>query len=347
MRYSRNQLSKAGETLLTSKSEEEVNIARTLINEWRTDHLPPLETLKNEVTTLLADQGITPILISQRLKRLSSIQNKLDLNPQMGLGGMQDIGGVRIVLEDMEDLRDIFSILDNKHIGDFKLQRITNYIENPKDSGYRSIHFVYKLTSNDSIYNGLRFELQIRTKLQHSWATALETVDIHTNTPLKSGYGDEDWLEFFKLVSSLFAHKESSPRIKEHQNLSLRNVMQKYYRHNSEKKNIEMLEAFTIVLSQSSNQTGNNVSDYYLLSIDLDKRTVSIRSYAQKDFEQATKDYYELEKTMKEHKHAIVLVATSSYSLLKDAYPSYFSDIEDFISSLKKVENNCKRLGLI
>lgn len=345
MRYSRNQLSKAGEILLTSKSEEEVNNAHILINEWRTDHLTPLETLKEEVTQLLKDNNINPVLISQRLKRLNSIQNKLDLNPQMGLGGMQDIGGVRVVLEDMETLHKTLHILNGQDIGDFKFQRITDYVENPKESGYRSIHFIYKYSSNVQIYEGLRFELQIRTKLQHSWATALETVDIHTNTPLKSGYGDEDWLEFFKLVSSLFAYKESSPRIGVHQKLDLKGLMRKYYKHNSEKKNLAMLQAFTVVLSKSSSQTDNDISDYYLLSIDLNKRIVSINSYIKEDYAKATEDYYELEKTIKGHE-AIVLVATSSYSLLKDAYPSYFSDIEEFISSLKRVDNNCKQLGL-
>ncbi|TFD97324.1 (p)ppGpp synthetase [Dysgonomonas capnocytophagoides] len=345
MRYSRNQLSKAGEILLTSKSEKEIDDSQILINEWRTDHLSPLESLKEGVTQLLIDNGVNPVLMSQRLKRLNSIQNKLDFNPKMGLGGMQDIGGVRAVLDDMDTLNKVFILLEGKDIGNFKLQRITNYIQEPKASGYRSIHFIYKYSSDTVIYNGLRFELQIRTKLQHSWATALETVDIHTNTPLKSGYGDEDWLEFFKLVSSLFAYKESRPRVQEHQDLELKELMRKYYKHNSEKKNLAMLQAFTVVLSKSSSQTNNDISDYYLLLIDLNKRIVSIDSYIKEDYAKATADYYELEKTIHDYE-AIVLVATSSYSLLKGAYPSYFSDIEEFISSLKKVDNNCKQLGL-
>ena len=347
MRYSRNKITKAGEILLTSKDKKEINESQILINEWRTDHLSPLEILKDEVVSFLKAEKIISILISQRLKRLSSIQNKLDLNPQMGLGGMQDIGGIRIVVEDMENLQDLSNLLDNKDIGDFKYQRTTNYISEPKESGYRSIHFIYKYSSTDNTYDGLRFELQIRTKLQHTWATALETVDIHTNTPLKSGYGDEDWLEFFKLVSSLFAHKEKSPTLKEHSKIDLTDLMRTYFRHNREKKHLEFLRAFKVVIEYPIIKTEDSVSDYYLLIIDLHEHKVSIRNYGKDDYEKATKDYYELEHTIKEHKHAIVLVATSSYDLLKEAYPSYFYDIEEFISSLKKVENNCERLGLI
>lgn len=346
MRYSRNQLSKAGEVLLTSKEKKEVNNSQDLINEWRTDHLVPLEILKNEIISLLNMDGVNIVLVSQRLKRLTSIENKLDLNPQMGLGGMQDIGGLRIVLEDISSLEHVSNLLNGKDIGDFQFLRITNYIQSPKSSGYRSIHFIYKYSSTNNIYDGLRFELQIRTKLQHTWATALETVDIHTETPLKSGYGNDDWLKFFRLVSSLFAYKESSNRLDEHQNIELKELMRRYYKHNKEKRNLEMLQAFKVVLSKPTESTDSNTSDYYLLSIDLDKRTVSIYSYTKEDYEKATEDYYRLEKEMKEKGHAIVLVATSSYLQLKDAYPSYFSDIEDFIYSLQRVEDNCKRLGL-
>src|SRR5690606_12597134 len=85
MKYSRKQISKAGNTLLTSKSEDEINDALILINDWRTNHLQPLKVMKRRLVKLLENNKISPILISQRLKRLTSIEYKLDLNPQMGL----------------------------------------------------------------------------------------------------------------------------------------------------------------------------------------------------------------------------------------------------------------------
>lgn len=64
----------------------------------------PLNVMKNSLVRLLNKNKIVPILISQRLKRLASIEYKLDLNINMGLGGMQDIGGYRAVLKDTKDL---------------------------------------------------------------------------------------------------------------------------------------------------------------------------------------------------------------------------------------------------
>ena len=54
----------------------------------------------------------------------------------------------------------------------------------------------------------MRIELQIRTRLQHLWATAVETAGLYTKKSLKSGQGENGWLEFFMIVSSLFSFKE-------------------------------------------------------------------------------------------------------------------------------------------
>ena len=114
MKYSRKQISKAGEKLLTSKSNVEIEESLNLINDWRTNHLHPLVVLKNNLLRLLGKNNIEPNLVSQRLKRLTSIQYKLDLNPSMGLGGMQDIGGYRAVLKDVKDLNEsVLEIIEN------------------------------------------------------------------------------------------------------------------------------------------------------------------------------------------------------------------------------------------
>lgn len=343
MKYTRNQINKAGEKLLSAKSDTDYNSALAIINDWRTNHLYPLEKLKIIITDLLETNDINPILISQRLKRMSSIQYKLDLNPDMRLGGVQDIGGIRVVLDGMDSVSDVVNILST-NIGDFEYQRTKDYIEHPKQSGYRSIHIIYKYKSKDEKYDGLRFELQIRTKLQHSWATALETVDIHTKSALKSGQGDNDWLIFFKIVSSLFAHKEHEPTLDDHATLNLRELMRMYYKQNSSKNNVSFLRAFRVTNMFLDKR--KEIPDYYLLNIDLEHKNIKISPFYKGDIESATMQYYKLESTIDPNKGAVVLVATSSYKLLREAYPSYFSDISNFIESLEKVEENCERLGL-
>jgi ppGpp synthetase/RelA/SpoT-type nucleotidyltranferase len=46
--------------------------------------------------------------------------------------------------------------------------------------------------SASSPWNRLWIEIQLRTSLQHAWATAVETVDAFTNENLKFGAGSDD-----------------------------------------------------------------------------------------------------------------------------------------------------------
>src|SRR2546427_10228515 len=87
-----------------------------------------------------------------------------------------------------------------------------------KIDGYRGIHLIYKYRSKSRrhrVWRGLRIEIQIRSQLQHAWATAVETVDAFTGHGLKvsGGTGTEkkDWGRFFALMSSAIACRENCP----------------------------------------------------------------------------------------------------------------------------------------
>ena len=82
------------------------------------------------------------LLIVQRLKRLRSIGDKLRATPAMELSRMQDIGGCRAVLDDVEQVR---SLAKKYEVGQSKnprtqseLVKTFDYISTPKLSGNRS-----------------------------------------------------------------------------------------------------------------------------------------------------------------------------------------------------------------
>ena len=191
MKYSGKQISKAGTIALTSNDNDEVSHAIEVIKDWRSLHLPALDELQSSLLQLLKEKGIHIFSVSRRLKRLSSILNKLDRNPKSGLGTMQDIGGLRIVVQTMDALNNALKVILENVPNNFEFcKEPVNYIENPKDiSGYRSIHFVYKYHSENKDIDGMKIELQLRTKLQHSWAMAVETAELITGTALKSSQG--------------------------------------------------------------------------------------------------------------------------------------------------------------
>jgi putative GTP pyrophosphokinase len=340
MKYSKNQISNAGKILLTSKSQDEIDNAIALINEWRASHMYPLNYMKSSLLKILNQNNIVPVLISQRLKRLVSITYKLDLNPQMGLGGMQDIGGYRAVLKDTKDLMRLHALLQSTKT--HKLLKINDYVSDPKPSGYRSIHYIYEYSSTLEEFNGLRIELQIRTKLQHNWATAVETAGIITKTSLKSSQGPDTWLEFFKVISSLFAIKEGLPVLKEHSTRTMEDLMLDCELQSKKLKIIDILTGLRISANQI--ETGKIKGDYYIIFINVKEHMVRIQSYSKSNFNQASEDYANIEKSIIESEGAVVLVSSDSIISLKKAYPSYFLDTSEFLSAIEKINENCKLL---
>src|SRR3989338_8220358 len=133
----------------------------------------------------------------------------------MRLSQMQDIGGCRAVLQNVDQVRELCQKYYIK--GDLKHKKVgeKDYITTPKKDGYRSIHLIYKYSSDKGKkeYNGLLVEIQLRSKLQHLWATAIETVDFFTRQAIKSNEGQEEWMDFFRLVSAAFAKIENCPPV--------------------------------------------------------------------------------------------------------------------------------------
>ncbi|MEO9230043.1 MAG: DUF6456 domain-containing protein [Devosia sp.] len=133
------------------------------------------------------------ILVAQRIKRMSSIEMKLQRFPTMTLSQMQDIGGCRAVVSDastVNDLVDSYLTSDLKH----KLHTNDDYIISPKDTGYRGRHLIYRYYSDKiATYNDLKIEMQFRSQFQHAWATAVEIVGTFTRQALKSSQGEENW----------------------------------------------------------------------------------------------------------------------------------------------------------
>ncbi|QHO76388.1 hypothetical protein ACH79_31000 [Bradyrhizobium sp. CCBAU 051011] len=165
--------------------------ALDIINNWRSSHNFPLNTfhigLKRRAK-IIDPKAIT----AQRIKRLASIEAKLRRFPTMTLSQMQDIGGCRAIVataQGVAKLCESYAESDLKHI----LHETDNYIDTPKDSGYRGVHLIYRYHSDRrQDYNSLKIEMQLRSQLQHAWATAVETVGAFVRQALKSSVGEQE-----------------------------------------------------------------------------------------------------------------------------------------------------------
>lgn len=347
MKYSNHKITKAGLTILSSTDKEEYSKAVEVINDWRSLHLPVLDELKNATISLLLRKNIRIYLVSHRLKRFSSIQNKLDRNPQSKLGTLQDIGGLRIVVPTMSVLNKALSAITENIPENFVFTKApVSYIETPKKtSGYRSVHFVYKYHSDNSDFDGLKIELQLRTKLQHSWAMAVETAELITNSALKASQGDKDWMDFFKIVSSLFAIKEQSPIMEEYKEKGFdkRLLMKELYRLNNEHMFNDKLKAISI--STNFAKRDKYKDGYYILNINFELKMVRVKAFPREKEKEASDLYSRLEKGLDERKNAVVLVSVPKIQELQEAYPSYFLDTTHFLREVDKMMSDCVKFG--
>lgn len=106
---SNSQVKKAGSTVRKFMRGEisdydRVNVALDVIYDFRAAHQLPMTKANNGLRSMIRTEG-AQIEVSQRLKRFATIIDKLEREPTLALNSMQDIGGVRAVLADIDEVR--------------------------------------------------------------------------------------------------------------------------------------------------------------------------------------------------------------------------------------------------
>ncbi|MCX5991709.1 MAG: RelA/SpoT domain-containing protein [Chloroflexi bacterium] len=344
-KYSHKEVDNAGDILLRGPLfmkddkhilegySDEIDNAIDIINNFRVAHFFPLTIIRNTLHNK-AQAVDRQSIVAQRLKRLSSIYAKLERFEHMKLWDIQDIGGCRAIVHTVNDANQLVDMLKTSRIR-HKLTHEDDYIQHPKDDGYRSRHLVYRYFSDrNQIFNHMKIEVQIRTSLQHAWATAVETVDTFTQQGLKSGKGYADWKRFFQLMGDEMAFHENTPLVPgtpaDRQEL-LRELTG--YANRLQVK--ARLEGFADALKFTGDVLPSKTG-YILLSLDVTTDTLTIDSYAKNEFQLASNDLELREKEIREKIGMdAVLVSVDSISNLRRAYPNYFADTHSFIEELE------------
>ena len=319
----------------------DMNTALDVINNWRSSHYRPLNTFQRRLRRLAQDIDGNS-LVAQRIKRLYSIRHKLDRFPTMRLTQIQDIAGCRAIVSTVDHLDKLVTVvaLRDKERSSrgvkHKLIDEKNYITNPKASGYRGVHLVFRYFS-DKVhdYDELKIEIQFRTFIQHAWATAVETVGIFIGQALKSSIGEADWLRFFTLASSAMAAYEGCPLVP---GVDLTpDELRKELRQYSETLDVPgHLRAYSDAMNRIDLiETAG--AHYYLLELDPENKTIGVLMYRRDEFEKASEDYLAIEKNIINKNLDAVLVSADSISALKKAYPNYFVDTETFLLILSNI----------
>lgn len=336
--HSKSQVNAAGLVIRDHKSlaDPGMDEALNVLGEWRSCQAYPLQVayMKLRERARRVDANTT---VSQRLKRVPSIITKLQRNPNMKLSTIQDIGGCRAVVEDIPAVEKLMALYGAP---------IRDYIQHPKSDGYRSVHFIDQYEPSDSKYeqlSGKKTEVQVRTRLQHAWATAVETVDSILGQRLKTGGGDADWKRFFALASGYIAHKENRPCVPNTPE-NIEELKTDLKRFAEELKVFVKLDTMSSsvqvmnTLGPATHRLGKRKIEEYILVLDVEKREILPHPFTNAMLPQIADRYLQLEKENFGNPNIqVVQVKVETARALKKAYPNYYLSAQEFLRVVREV----------
>ncbi|MDP9904560.1 RelA/SpoT domain-containing protein [Arthrobacter bambusae] len=182
-------------------SQDALDAALKTIRAYRAQFSDPLVTVQTRLRQIHQDlemQGEPSQKVTQRLKKSTTIVDKLVRESGLNLARMQDIGGCRMVVETLEHLRMVEAEVRNVW-GD-ALHHTKDYIEDPRESGYRAVHMIV-------VEAGQQIEIQLRTESMHSWAMLVEAFSGIAGQNLKQD-GEHLIQDFLRLMSDMTAAGE-------------------------------------------------------------------------------------------------------------------------------------------
>ena len=142
-----------------------------LLEEYR-EAIPVFERMQEEVLATLRDalqrNGLIVTAIESRIKTEESLTGKLALKggKYATLSDITDILGARIVTFYTDDVDRIAAMAEQLFEIDWENSVDKRMLHELDSFGYNSLHYICKMPGYD-----YRFELQLRTTLQHAWAS--------------------------------------------------------------------------------------------------------------------------------------------------------------------------------
>ncbi len=151
---------------------------RSFLDEFENDlrpHLLPIQTrLEGELRSSVERAGLKVQSIRGRIKERSSLERKLSRPDRsyLSLYDVTDLLAFRIITYSEDLIADVARVIEQNFDVDFRNSVNKLQYEDSDKFGYRSLHYVcafpYELRA--TFGEKFRFEIQIRTVLQHTWA---------------------------------------------------------------------------------------------------------------------------------------------------------------------------------
>ena len=315
MNYSGRDIKRLGESINVKQGKID-NDELELLQQYRKSFTEPL-TETFSTLTLLKSKVNRGGIIAFRLKRIKTIINKALRNPKMNLYRMGDIAGIRIILENEQQLFKMSELIqENFEVS----EKIRDYVSEPKPIGYKGIHIYIK----DKKF-GKRIEIQLRTVEYHNWSTLVEITDLLCGTRLKElGYENNRELgEFHSLISS-------DIQLNQNEANHIYKVLEKYdyimkLSKTFRKNHAKVKEQWLAVKPRSR----------YFLIESSSTEVPTLQGYT--DYDKAEEEYFKRYKQDQEALVVLTSIQKPSFEQISIAYANYILSYHKFISDIEPI----------
>jgi ppGpp synthetase/RelA/SpoT-type nucleotidyltranferase len=352
MALSKAKIDKSGRILSGNLvvSDEQALEYEEYFDEYRKEHLPLLTATTLEIQSWLVNYS-KGYYIAQRLKRKPQIIRKLN-RLSVRLTQLQDIGGLRIIVDTNNDVNDLQRFLIEKIESnkDISLVRVTDYRPvGREDTGYRALHIILSVA-------GYKLELQIRSKIQHYWAEGIERTSVIYGYYLKESEGSNVVISYFKSLSAIFNEIECAREPSAQQKLALDRArdMAKEEIDTSPRRNV--LSSYVdegvikaLVEKESRNKNKDSFNNWILI-FDWNTGCFVDWKVISRDPDEAIITYVENEKLYPSIEgFEVVMIGSSDIATVRETHRHYFGidSYEEVLESLdSSIINLSKRMDL-
>jgi hypothetical protein len=243
---------------------------------------------------------------------------------------MDDVAGCRLIFSSLSELYDFRASFHKARFSHKRRNDVDryDYIKTPKPTGYRGIHDVYMYDVNSfqgRALKGLLVEIQYRTLVQHTWATAVEVVDLITGNQPKFERGDTRYVNAMALASEILArhYERLTGPFPEASNRELVSLFRKADR------DLRLLDTLGRLATSRTHLTGKDKGNIILKFGE--QGQLEFQSF--RDAPDALKALFEIERQFPGTD--VVLVRADSSEDVRLAFKNYFSDAKEFVEMIQ------------
>jgi len=162
----------------------------------RPKYLELEEIILNLIKKKIKENKLIVLNVESRVKEVSSLEGKLELKgyKYKSLADVTDLIGLRIITFYDDEVDKVAALMENSFDIDRENSVDKRKILEQDQFGYLSLHYICRVPKNvfyDENFpelNDLRFEIQMRTVLQHTWATINHDIGYKSQVEIPKEY---------------------------------------------------------------------------------------------------------------------------------------------------------------